>query len=150
MDKHITLTKDEIEGPCVYVFWLNGVCQYIGSSESGLVRPMSKQHHIYEVAGFDYDKLEVFKQLDHETALVLESIWIIEKTPRYNVVGKPSPHYDYRHLIDKSRDRKTGEYLVVSSTGFEIFRHAEKFERDRFYMQEHRRNAIKSARGLLP
>lgn len=157
MKAELVLTRQQIEGPCVYQFWLTDVCVYVGSSAVGLFRPLNPSHHVREHESFDYDRVEIFKQETLEDALRIEEFMINKLQPKLNVIFKstntnPSAKNEngkfikssWRNSVQKSRDKATGEFLVVRDSGEVLFRSREKFEQSRFLMQERRR--LSSAR----
>jgi hypothetical protein len=84
-----SMTKAEVEASCIiYIFWLGEKCQYVGVSQHGFQRPVSAGHHARrkrrELEAFDYDRLDVSVQPDHDAACELEK-WIIDTLkPEYN------------------------------------------------------------------
>jgi hypothetical protein len=78
--------KQEIECPIVYRFWLESEIVYIGASSRGLSRPLDRGHKIHQDDDFDYDRLEIFKQIDDEDAFDLEDRWIREFKPKFNII----------------------------------------------------------------
>lgn len=124
--------------PCVYLFWLGSVVQYVGMSRNGIIRPLSPDH---PSAGFASDKLEILWQPDEETARMVEGQLIWKYSPQFNTQqvaslsrrssGVPMPH--------KGWDCKTQEFLVVSETGETVFRSKDKALRSTALSAEMRR-----------
>lgn len=139
--KSFTVLKADAECACVYVFWLGTACQYIGKSKLGLGRPLSGNHKVRTIPSFDYDRLEIFKQVDEETAIHLEQRWIYKFSPVYN-----DQHINPQtcKLPIKGRDSQTGDYLVISTPNergrrTEIFRSLNENERDEVWRAERKR-----------
>jgi len=131
--KSLVLTKSDIEGACVYVYWLGSVCQYVGQSSLGLCRPVDQAH---TMRAFEYDRLEVFNQPDAETAKVLEEQWIRRLQPIRNlqhVRRSPARPSEVKQI------RRGDQHIVVSADGTELFRSPEKHLAIRFRGQELKR-----------
>lgn len=142
----IILTRDEVEGPCVYVYWLGNVCQYVGKSHIGLCRPAEKKH---SMRNKPYDRIQIFKQSDNETADALEVYWIKKLQPIYNWVGITRA-VDLSKPPYPTQDATTREWIVLSSNGAELFRcpPTEKYLATRFYAQECQRIGDEKTREL--
>ena len=114
--------------PCVYIFWLLGVAQYVGMSEHGLTRPLAPNHEQVSKREFKYDKLEIQWQSDKATAKRIESELIWKHSPQFNTQevawipsrssGIPMPHKGY--------DKDAQEFLVISECGKVVFRSKDK------------------------
>lgn len=141
-------TRQQIEQPCVYVFWEGLKCLYVGAGgiqqhAHGMRRPFSSMHgHREEIERHDY-RLEIYPQENAESAQLLEAEWIKQFTPLYNIQGvvEQVKIRISQRTVSKGKDVATGEFTVVTTNGEVLFSSIEKFERDRFFAQELKRHS---------
>jgi len=140
-EQNINLTFTEVQNlsrPCVYIFWFGELCQYVGKSQHGILRPFSPYHERVGAPEFKYDRLEVVWQTDYNAAGETEKELIWQHSPQFNEQcvswlprrssGVPMPH--------KSYDANTREFLILSETGKVVFRSKDKEERGRILQSE--------------
>ncbi len=90
----ITLTVEQVRDwtrPCVYIFRLGNVIQYVGESGQGVLRPFSPQHHIASLPEFRYDTLEILWQDTKEQAVQVQNDLIYQFSPQFNIQGVVPP-----------------------------------------------------------
>jgi hypothetical protein len=111
--KSTTLVKGDAVGALVYVVWLGAVCQYIGTSGRGIERVGESLRSLTnKFLGFDFDRVQLFYQVDAETARVLESDWIERAQPVFNMFGignEARSEYRSTHQVQK---RGTRDHVV--------------------------------------
>lgn len=141
-------TRQQIEQPCVYVFWEEHKCLYVGAGgiyqhAHGLRRVFEPNHqHREEIERHNY-RVDIYPQGSEEEAKLLEAKWTKEFTPLYNVqgvVGRVRIKKSERQIL-KGKNEATGEFTVVTTSGEVLFSSTERFEQQRFFMQECKRRA---------
>ena len=71
-------------GPCVYLFWKDGRCLYVGMSLLGIRRPMERNHIVARECIEQCTDFEFLPCATQHEALNLESRLIREHQPIYN------------------------------------------------------------------
>ena len=91
MKLRTVLTKEEIEQPGAYIFWLGDVCQYVGGSKHCIARAAEEWHdarHKWRKKGLAYDRVEFRFTGTEEAARELEEVLADILKPKY---GKHKP-----------------------------------------------------------
>jgi excinuclease UvrABC nuclease subunit len=83
------LTREQLERPGAYIFWLGTVCQYVGQGKNCISRATGSGHHVKQVPGFTYDRIEFRFTETREKALELETELIQMLSPVFNKTYHP-------------------------------------------------------------
>lgn len=95
------LTRQQIERPGAYIFWLGMICQYVGQGKNCISRAVGPSHHARRKSGFTYDRIEFRFTETREQALDLEKELIQTLSPVFNVDYHPpgfaTPYWSRKH-----------------------------------------------------
>jgi hypothetical protein len=91
--------------PCVYLFWKNDECIYVGRSENGLLRPLNKTHPVNKQDDIVPDHLEFHWCESREESIYLEKLLLWEFAPILNSPQLIAELEDNKWFWMKEEDR---------------------------------------------
>lgn len=149
-EENLNLSSVEVQNlsrPCVYIFWLGELCQYIGKSKYGILRPFSHYHEYANLPEFKYDRLEIIWQSNYEDAGETEKDLIYRYSPQFNeqCVSWLSRRSSGVPMPRKGYDVNTRDFLVLSETGEVVFRSKDRKSRGKVLQAEmvrHRKEQV--------
>lgn len=130
-----TITKEQAEGPMVYIYWLDKQCQWVGSTRYGLQRPTGR--HEFKNMG-EYTHIECRPDTSHKEAIITERKLIRELQPQYNIQGIAKRPKRKENTAVKVYDKASGAYEVYDK-GALLFSSFEKYLQQRFFAQYSKR-----------
>lgn len=93
---------------CVYLFWMDSLCMYVGRSKHGLSRPLDPKHDIYQHEKFSYNRVEIQTCSDVDEMNGLEEHLIRKFDPVINIRHRITIHKSAR-ISYKTKEHRSLE-----------------------------------------